>query len=101
MNFDARTYDRSAQGAAKGNTDIALNGSLDSVRKVTLASGTMRKKERGQDDEIQHDLSPASQTDLPKETAKIPKAKGQKVSANPEKETKFMQVQCTNSSCDY
>ena len=92
-NFDARRDGRSAQGAAvkrKGDgkrrsrerrqQKTALDGShLDTVRKVTRAvPGQMKIRKESEREDIQHDLLLETQTDLPTEAAKVPKAMGQR-----------------------
>ena len=57
---------------------------------------TRKEKERA---EIQHDLFPETQTDLLKETAKVPKSKEQKASAHQGNETRQLATStCTESA---
>ena len=62
-------------------------------------------KEKRERKEIEHDLLPETQTDLLQETAKVPQAKDQQVSAHPANRDqpacyKFMLGTCPNSSGD-
>ena len=70
--------------AAKENEEIALIGTQkDKVRKVPRAASgaTKIRKEKGRED-IPRDLLPETQTDVLKETAKVPRRKDQQVSVS-------------------
>ena len=110
--FDARRHDKTLEGVAvkrkygkrrsrERNKKTALDGS--SERQCSKADSCCfkhdeKKKKVTEKKEIQHDLLSETETDLLKETAKVPRAKAKRRQAIWQKETsQFASSSCTEN----